>query len=471
MWKAEIDMKSADIKKLMTCQSVENIKIITASIVLVYLLISLYFMNHFFFNTIINGVDVSLKPHDGADEAFIGYANGYRLQIIERNGEAEEIWGQEIGMQYNRKNSISKIYHAQSSFKWLNSLIEEQRYYLKDIFIYDKGDLDIRISELNCLNRDIIEPRNVSFRYAGGYYEVIKEVYGNKLHKDSVYEAVRLSVLKGQKKLDLNKSLCYIDPKYTVNSDKTPYTKKLLDKYVSTKITYILRNEKVILDKNQINQWLSIDEDLEVLIDEDAVRQYVKGLSERYDTVGAARKFKTSVKKVVEVKGGYYGWKINRAAETQELMVNIKGGEIIEKEPVYIQKGVSRGENDIGDTYVEINITRQRLWFYKGGKLITHGPVVTGNPNRGNATEVGVYMLNYKQMGPTLRGPDYEAEVTYWMPFNGNIGIHDASWRYSFGGNIYKRNGTHGCVNVPKYLAKRIFDDIEAGIPIICYEE
>jgi lipoprotein-anchoring transpeptidase ErfK/SrfK len=97
--------------------------------------------------------------------------------------------------------------------------------------------------------------------------------------------------------------------------------------------------------------------------------------------------------------------------------------------------------------------------------------VVTGNPNRGNATEVGIYMLNYKQYGSTLRGHNYEADVTYWMPFNGNVGIHDASWRHSFGGNIYKSNGTHGCVNAPLYLAKKIFENIESGTPVICYEE
>ena len=80
-------------------------------------------------------------------------------------------------------------------------------------------------------------------------------------------------------------------------------------------------------------------------------------------------------------------------------------------------------------------------------------------------------MLNYKEKGSNLSGPDYEAEVTYWMPFNGNEGIHDASWRYSFGRDIYKRNGTHGCVNVRLYLAKKIFDNIQEGTPIICYEE
>ncbi len=464
-------MKYININRLFKSEFVENIKILTATIVLIYLLISLYFMSHFFFNTVINGVDVSLKAHEVVDDIFISYVKDYRLQLIERNEEIEEITGQEIGMQYNRKNSIYKINKMQSSFKWLISLLKEQRYYVKDLFVYNKEDLEYRISELNCLNKDIIEPRNVSFRYANGYYEAIKEVYGNKIHKGRLYKVIKMSVLKGQTKLDLNKSLCYEDPKYTLNSDKTPQTKNLLNKYVSTKITYILRSEKEILDQNTINQWLSVDEDLEVVIDEKVVKHYVQGLSKKYDTAGAARKIRTSSNKTVEVKGGFYGWKMNCAAETQALLENIKRGEVLEKEPIYVQKALSRGENDIGNTYVEINITRQYLWFYKDGMLITQGPIVTGNPNKGNATKVGVYMLNYKQTGPTLRGANYEAEVTYWMPFNNNIGIHDASWRYSFGGNIYKRNGTHGCVNVPLYLAKKIFDNIEAGTPVICYEE
>lgn len=463
-------MKDINMKKLDTGEFVENVKIVTALIVLIYLLVSLYFMNHFFFNTIINGADVSLKAHEAASDIIENYVKDYRLQVIERTGEAEEITGQDIGLQYNRK-SCFKIYKMQSSFKWPISLLKEQRYYVKDLFFYDKAKLETRISELNSLNKEIIEPQNVSFKYANGYYEVIEEVYGNKLHRGRLYEVIKMSVSKGQTKLDLNKSLCYEDPKYTLNSDKTPLTKDLLNKCVSTKITYILRDEKEILEQSTINKWLTVDENLSVVIDEEAVKRYVQGLSKKYDTVGTARRFKTSINKILEVKGGFYGWKINSSAETQALIVNIRNGEVIEKEPVYAQTAIPGGQNDIGDTYVEINMTRQRLWFYKDGKLITQGPIVTGNPNKGYATEVGVYMLNYKQTGSTLEGPDYEAEVTYWMPFNGNIGIHDASWRYSFGGNIYKRNGSHGCVNVPLYLAKRIFDNIEEGTPVVCYEE
>jgi lipoprotein-anchoring transpeptidase ErfK/SrfK len=150
---------------------------------------------------------------------------------------------------------------------------------------------------------------------------------------------------------------------------------------------------------------------------------------------------------------------------------NIEFGETIEKEPIYAQRAFSMGTDEIGNTYVEVNITNQYLWFYKNNKLITKGPIVTGNPNKGNSTVTGTYMLNYKQKGATLRGANYTTKVTYWMPFYGNMGIHDASWRYSFGGEIYKSNGTHGCINTPFYLAKTIFDNIEDGIPIVIYTE
>jgi len=79
-------------------------------------------------------------------------------------------------------------------------------------------------------------------------------------------------------------------------------------------------------------------------------------------------------------------------------------------------------------------------------------------------------MLSYKQKGATLSGLGYKTNVTYWMPFYGNIGMHDASWRYSFGGEIYKKNGTHGCINAPFYLAETIYKSIEVETPIICYE-
>lgn len=464
-------MKNINIKNLFKSNDRGNIIILIAAILLLYLLISVYFTNHFFFKTTINGADVSLKAHDDAEDIIRRHVKNYKLQLIERNGEIEDIIGEDIGMQYNEKSSSSNIYYRKNSFKWIISLFKDQKYYVDDLYIYSKDNLDNKINELNCLNKGIIEPQNVSFKYSNDSYEVIEEVYGNKIIKDKLNEAVKMSILKGETKLDLNEKLCYENPKYTLSSDKTPQTKNLLNKYIQTKIIYIVGSENEILDGNIINKWLSVDENLEVVINKMAVMRYVQGLSKKYDTVGVPRNFKTSMGKIVEVRGGLYGWKINRNAEIKALLENIKLGKVLEREPIYIQKALPRGEDEIGNTYVEINITRQHLWFYKEGRLVTQGAVVTGNPNKGHSTVLGTYMLNYKQKGATLMGPNYEAEVTYWMPFFGNIGIHDASWRYSFGGNIYKRNGSHGCINTPLYLAKTIFDNIEEGTPIICYEE
>lgn len=464
-------MKNIMMKKHLNNEVTGNILVLIISIALIYLLIALYFTNHFFFNTVINGADVSLKTYDDANDIIRSYVTDYKLILIERDGDSEIIVAKDIGLKYNNKKTIESIYKKQNALAWIISLSKEQSYSIEQLYVYNKSDFYNKVSSLNCLSKDIVQPQNVRFEYSNGVYEAVKEVYGNKIYEDKLINAVQKCILTGETKLDLNKKSCYQNPKYTLASDKTPETKALLNKYVAANITYLFGSRNERINNEMIHKWIYVDDDLDAAIDQKKVGMYIKLMSKKYNTVGIVRKFKASTNKVVEVKGGFYGWEINCDAETKALVENIRAGEVLEKEPVYSQRAKSRDENDIGDTYVEINLTKQYLWFYKAGKLIAQGAIVTGNPNRGNATKVGVYMLNYKQKGSTLRGANYEAEVTYWMPFNGNIGIHDASWRYFFGGNAYKTNGSHGCVNAPLYLAKTIYENIEEGTPIVCYEE
>lgn len=464
-------MKNINIQDFLKNKIIGYSIITATSITFIYLLISIFFINHLFFNTTINGIDVSLKTYEEAQDTLKESINEYKLKIVQRDEKIEELLAQDIELKFNENNSVLNIKKIQASLKWGRSLFKKQDYYINDLVSYDNNKLLKKIQELDCLNKNIVDSRNVDFKYSNGSYYLIEEVYGNKIDNNKLYETIKVSILNGETSVNLNDKSCYENPKYTLKSDKTIETKAILDKYVSTKITYLFENESEVLDGYRINKWLSVDDNLNVKIDENAVKDYVLELSSKYNTVGITRDFKTSTGKVVKVKGGYYGWKINSIGETKMLIENIKLGAVLEKEPVYTQKALYRGSDDIGDTYVEVNITNQHLWFYKNGKLITQGDVVTGDSSKGYSTNLGTYALNYKQKEATLIGPNYEAKVTYWMPFNGNIGIHDASWRYSFGGEIYKGNGTHGCVNSPSYLAKTIFENIEEGTPIICYEE
>jgi hypothetical protein len=448
-----------------------KLMLLPASVLLLYFLGSVYFMNHFFFHTFINGVNVSLKKYKDADDIIRRHLKQYRLEIVDRNGQVEYIYGREIGLQFNEKIELADIGKLQKPFQWICYAFRDNNYELNHLYRYHKGKLKQRIEELNCLNTEVVEPRNVSFRYVNGSYKVIREVYGNKILRDKLYAAIEDSINDGRTKIDLEEMQCYQNPRYTLQSKKTAQTKSLLEKYSSAHITYLFGDRKEVLDGKAISRWLKVDDNLDVIINKYAVLIFIKSLSKRYDTVGTTRIFRTSTGSTVEVTGGLYGWKIDQNDEYKALINHISQGEQVVKEPAYLQRAAGRGENEFGDTYMEINITRQHLWFYKNGKLIAHGPVVTGNPLRGFSTVLGSYMVVYKQRNATLVGPGYEAKVNYWMPFFGGIGVHDATWRRVFGGDIYRRRGSHGCVNAPLSLARTIFEHIEEGTPVILYEE
>lgn len=119
---------------------------------------------------------------------------------------------------------------------------------------------------------------------------------------------------------------------------------------------------------------------------------------------------------------------------------------------------------------MEIDLGGQHLYLYIDGKKILESDLVSGNVARGYATPAGVYGLTYKERNATLTGETYATPVKYWMPFNGNIGMHDASWRKEFGGEIYRTNGSHGCINLPEEIAETIYGYVEQGFPVVCYD-
>ena len=120
------------------------------------------------------------------------------------------------------------------------------------------------------------------------------------------------------------------------------------------------------------------------------------------------------------------------------------------------------------DSYVLIDISSQKLSYYKHGKKKLKCRVVTGNVSAGHSTPRGKFRVRRKDRGVTLKGPGYSSYVEYWMPFIGNsYGMHDASWRSSFGGSIYKGNGSHGCVNMPRWAAKKLYGKVRVGTIVV----
>lgn len=447
--------------------------IVSLGIILgIYFGMSVYFMDHYYFGTVINSVDVSGKTVEEAEVEMESEFSKYSLELQERNGQIEQISAADINFKYNSNGQLQSLKDEQSPYKWISSLFDKKDPKTLDIISYDKELLKQTVDKLSCfIESNIVKPESPKIKYTENGYAVEAEIYGNQVIKDALYDNVVNAVENGKKTLDLEANNCYENPKYTIESQEVIDAKKNLDKYISSVITYTFGSRTEELNASTISEWLSVDENFGVIFDESKVKKYVNTLSYNYATYGKTRSFTTSVGKIVPVSGGNYGWLINTSKEVQELIATIKEGKVVTKEPVYAQTAASHDENDIGKTYVEINMTKQHLWFYKNGSVVASGDVVTGNIYNNASTPTGTFRLNYKQKGATLKGEDYNVPVSFWMPFSGNVGIHDATWRTSFGGEIYKSNGSHGCVNAPPYLAKAIFENIEEGTPIICYYE
>lgn len=429
------------------------------TLLVIYFGLAVYFMNHFYFGSEINGINVSGISVENVKELMTSELQAYKLDLKERDGKSEQIGAAEVGVKYNPDGQFENFKDKQNPFKWISALFHNEDSKTTIAVSYDEKLLKERVDKLSCFDSsNIIEPKNPSYKYIDSGYIIVEEVNGNKVNKGILYDEVANSILKKEPILDLESIDCYVKPQYTSKSQKVIEVKDMLNKYVSSKITYTFGEHKEILDGSTINEWIVVDENYGVVLDETKAKDYMDVFANNYSEVGNMRNFVTSSGKTIDIHGGDYSCLINTAKEVQDLSAAIKEGKVIAKEPTYVQTA-----------YVEIDLTKQHLWFYKNGSLIVQGDIVSGNLDSSHATPGGIYELKYKKRNAILRGPGYAAPVDFWMPFNGGIGIHDAVWRGRFGGNIYKGDGSHGCINCPYNLAATIFDNIEEGTPVICY--
>ena len=125
----------------------------------------------------------------------------------------------------------------------------------------------------------------------------------------------------------------------------------------------------------------------------------------------------------------------------------------------------------IGNKAVVVDIDNQRLTLYDNNRIVVETDVVTGTLGVYD-TPTGMYYIKNKVTDTSLVSEKYgyNQPVDYWMPFNGGIGLHDANWRSEFGGDIYIKNGSHGCVNIPPKYADDVFDNVDYKTKVIVHK-
>ncbi|MDD6208589.1 MAG: L,D-transpeptidase family protein [Clostridiales bacterium] len=444
------------------------------TLILVYLGFTLFFTNHFYFRTVINNIKCSGKTVKQVESLIAEEVSQYHLKLIERGGDTEILTGSDFDYSYVKDEQLAKKLKEQNPFLWPLSIFSKDENEWNVSVTYEEDKLAETLSGLSCMDSSKMQkPEDAAVIYDDDSqcYTIKEETEGTTLKTSAFKKAVKEALERTSETLDLEESGCYQNPAYYSNDKTLSDLKDQLNQYLNVTITYDFSDRTETVDASVIKDFLVITKDLKASIDKTKVREYIDQLSRSTNTFGKTRSFHTSNDADILVSGGDYGWLISRDKETNALIADIKAGENVKREPNYLQTAYCRDSNDIGDTYAEVDLTNQHMWYYQDGKMVLDSDVVTGSERYNTPTNTGTYAITYKERDATLSGQNYATPVSYWMPFNGNIGFHDAPWRNGkFGGDIYLTNGSHGCVNMPPEKAKMLYSLIEKGVPVVVYK-
>ena len=441
-------------------------------IVAIYLIVTVIFSFIALPGTYLNGRDIS---YASKKEALATSPKNFNLEITGRDDRNLTIKPEDIDYKVELP-SQAKI--DQNPFVWPVSFItgRKEHYDFEYRVFYDEDKLDKIIDDSKLMN-GITEPEDAKIAIENNEFVVKKEVEGNKVDKAKLKKEIIDSINTKNNKIALDDSF-YIGPKVRSDSkelqDIVADSKKINDmsiKFNFNGFDYKLEGASLIdlMDFTDTGYELNYDK----------VLDYVSDMAEATNTYGKSRNFNATGIGPIVVGPGVYGFKLDIDAtidKIYELVNQRQSGDI---EPVYSNQAYTRTDTgeDIGDTYVELDLSRQRMWFYKNGELIVESDVVTGIPHDGWASNVGVGAIQSKVRDTTLKGQnfdrvtEYNTKVKYWMPtgWDGE-GFHDAPWKGAFGGQIYLSNGSHGCYNLPPSVAQTLFDNVDPLTPVVVYE-
>jgi L,D-transpeptidase catalytic domain/Putative peptidoglycan binding domain len=423
-------------------------------------------------NTTINGVDCSELTLEEVNRILSWKWNNQDFVVNTEDQHAGILT--DIHFEYRIADSISDALIQSGMNPLLTWIAKEYHPFQADMQITKVNtEFTNQFNSLGFLNTDNKTlTTNAFIDMSTSTLPIVSEVYGNNIDSDQLLKEILSTIESGTFKLDIVESDFYVMPTVFSNDPNLLATQELYKNYIAFQITYDFGYNQEVLAPLDLVQLISY-ENGKVVIHENMVKEYIKKLAEKYNSAGMSRFFYSNGVKV-SVYGGNYGYLIDQDAEILWLTEALKNGRSATRSPEYLPTERSHSNSLYGTTYVEIDLTKQHLWIYQNGNLVISTPVVTGNVAKETPTPPGSFRIFYMQRDRILRGDDwdgtkYETPVAYWMAFYRGVGLHDAPWRRSFGGTIYRANGSHGCVNMPPYMARAAYSLLYIGFPVIVH--
>ena len=458
--------------------------IVVLVLLVVYLAGMLYYNDKFLNGTMVNGSDVGGMTLQKANDQLSKKVNGQSLKLIFNDGQSEVLQSAQLGVSYNKDNSLNQLMKNQNKWAWFIGFFKNEKNTLTDLIQISDENLTNGIASMeHAKEENQIAPTDAYIQYKDGSFSIIEETLGSKFNTEELVKNIKVALSEGKQQLDVTKANGYVKPQVYKDDQDLNNQLKAANEYCLSTITYTTpKGKEIVLDGSTLITWLSKQDDGSYTKDESVFKEkltaFVKELASQYNSIGATRTFTGKDGQSHTVSGGTYGFRVSTDSEVSALLKMINENKSENNRIPEHTGQLPSGENGgLGTTYLEINITKQHLWFVKDGSVVLESDFVSGkesDPTR--LTPSGTYYIYNKERNRVLRGTkqpngkyEYESPVSYWMPFNKGIGLHDASWRSTFGRDIYINSGSHGCINLPTGFAGSLYSQIYVNLPVVVY--
>lgn len=458
--------------------------IVVLVLLIVYLAGMLYYNDKFLNGTMVNGSDVEGMTLQKANDQLSKKVNGQSLKLIFNDGQSEVLQSAQLGVSYNKDNSLNQLMKNQNKWAWFIGFFKNEKNTLTDLIQISDENLTNGIASMeHAKEENQIAPTDAYIQYKDGSFSIIEETLGSKFNTEELVKNIKVALSEGKQQLDVTKANGYVKPQVYKDDQDLNNQLKAANEYCLSAITYTTpKGKEIALDGSTLITWLSKQDDGSYTKDESVFKEkltaFVKELASQYNSIGATRTFTGKDGQSHTVSGGTYGFRVSTDSEVSALLKMINENKSENNRIPEHTGQLPSGENGgLGTTYLEINITKQHLWFVKDGSVVLESDFVSGKESDSTRlTPSGTYYIYNKERNRVLRGTkqpngkyEYESPVSYWMPFNKGIGLHDASWRSTFGRDIYINSGSHGCINLPTGFAGSLYSQIYVNLPVVVY--
>lgn len=457
------------MKKSINRRTLESFIMFTllANIVLLVFSFCCFIQTHFLWNTSINGISCSFLTIDSAAQRITSAKGKENITLSFIDGQTYSINLKEL--EFNVDKAIIEQIFQQNH----KSLQSHYKYNVDGLFTVDMEYITELLKSIPSLqNEHMAAPQDAYILWNGIDFEIQEGFSGNLIDFEEALDLVTCKIKNGENFIDFS-SITTIQPNIT--TEDLSNERDWLNKILKSSINYELIDGSIVtLDSNIIKNWIYLDENGNFKYDiENGVRQFVESLAIKVNESNSAMHFNAS-----DFEGDVIiniPQNLRVQLDMEKEILNIKSL-LGNSTPIYCKPIYDRiSLPDMLISYVELDISRQHIWFYLNGELLLDTSCVTGNPMYGYDTPQGVFFLLNKDREALLEGNNadgskYSTKVEYWMRFYQGYGFHDAWWRTTFGGEIYKTNGSHGCVNMPSEIAAKMFEFIDSTMPIIIYQ-